>query len=70
MAKPSSSPELEPLKSADTASPVWVRFLAVVIIIAVLLAVIVLATGIGGHGPGQHIQPTSTPRAASHLGTL
>ena len=48
-------------------TPRWVKVLLIVALVLVLLAVVVLVTGVGGdHGPGRHVpsgDPGDTPVA-------
>lgn len=54
--------------SSDTSyypgTPRWVKVFGIVVLVLVLMAVIIMATGVGGeHGPGRHV---SSGSAAGH----
>ncbi|MGI0526668.1 hypothetical protein ABY43_21175 [Rhizobium giardinii] len=41
--------------------PRWVKISGIVLVATILLAVILMASGIGGrHGPGRHLSPADT----------
>ena len=46
----------EPGRGSATSTPRWVKVFGTVILVLVLLFVIVMFTGVGGHGPGRHTQ--------------
>ena len=51
-------------------TPRWVKVFGIIVVVLVLLAVIIMVTGIGGeHGPGRHLPP-GAPGGHAPSGTL
>lgn len=68
MSQSQHAPERKSTASGPPSMPRWVKAFGIIFIILVLLAAVILITGIGGeHGPGRH-NPSSGSSGILHAG--
>lgn len=57
MADRSPDPDASEGPGSTSSTPRWVKVFAIISALVILLFVILLITGSGGHGPGRHMPP-------------
>ena len=58
--------DVGPERESTTGTPRWVKVFGIIAAVLVLLFVIVMLTGVGGHGPGRHT-PSGDPGGQTPL---
>lgn len=70
MSQSHTGSERQAASSDAPRTPRWVKVAGVIVVVAILLIGIILATGLGGsHGPGRH-QPSGRAPQATPVGAL